>query len=95
MLKKKKKTLKVGQSKTTFRLIRGMRRKARVTRVGKKKYRVKLLSARLTKARKKKSAWYGHRDKAHRKHTKRDRRTIHLRESWERRQAGIKKVRRK
>lgn len=41
--KKAKKTLKVGQSKITFRKVGGKRRKVKVTKMSRKKYRVRVV----------------------------------------------------
>lgn len=78
------KKLKVGQSKTTFRVIRNIRRKVRVTKLGRKRYRVKVFS-RMTKARKRRTAYYGYGDKPSNKSYRADRRRFYPAESWERR----------
>jgi len=43
MPKRRKRTLKVGQSKITYRKIGGKRRKVRVTKKGKGKYSVRVI----------------------------------------------------
>ena len=80
-----------------FRIIKNMRRLVDVTKTSDGKERVRVVS-RLTPARKKASAYYGHGDKpSSRRHKNRssDAKRINLKQSWERRSAGIKKVRRR
>ena len=51
MARKKKRKMKVGSSKITFRKVGGKRRKVRVTKVSRKKYKVRVIGKKRRKAR--------------------------------------------